>query len=264
MTNREFSESDIHLALDNEMPVEERPAFERWLEAHPDMQARSHRFAADRDRLRETLAGILDEPVPPRLSGVPLIPEEGMKGPPRLFWRSLAAAAILIVGGLGGFILGRMNWETPLSGASVADRAIAAHVLYASEKRHVVEVGADQKDHLVGWLSKRVGVRLVAPDFSGAGFELVGGRLLPSAHQAAAQFMYQDRAGARISVYVVRDPGSHETSFRLLKENGARAFYWLDNGCGYAVTGSVSQNMLLTLANLAYAQLDAAITGGSS
>ncbi|HVW56406.1 MAG TPA: anti-sigma factor [Rhizobiaceae bacterium] len=264
MTNREFSENDIHLALDGEMPVEERPAFERWLDAHPDMQARSHRFATDRDRLRETLAGILEEPVPPRLSGMPLIPEEAIKGPPRLFWRSFAAAAILLVGGLGGFILGRMNWGTPLSGENVADKAIAAHVLYASETRHVVEVGADQKDHLVGWLSKRVGIHLVAPDFSGVGFKLVGGRLLPSAHKAAAQFMYQDHAGVRISLYVVRDPGSHETSFRLLKEDGARAFYWLDNGCGYAVAGNVPENTLLTLANLAYTQLDAAVTGGSS
>jgi len=258
MTSREFSENDIHLALDGEMPVEERPAFERWLDAHPDMHARSHRFATDRDRLREVLAGVLDEPVPPRLSGVPLIPEDTMKGPPRLLWRSLGAAAILIIGGVGGFILGKVNWGVSVSGENVADRAIAAHILYASEKRHVVEVGADQKDHLVGWLSKRIGVRLVAPDFSGAGYELVGGRLLPSAHRAAAQFMYQDRSGARISLYVVRDPGSHETSFRLLKEEGARAFYWLGNGCGYAVAGEVSENTLLTLANLAYTQLEVA------
>jgi anti-sigma factor RsiW len=260
MTNRDFSESDIHLALDGEMPVAERPAFENWLEGHPDMQARSHRFANDRDRLRETLAGVLDEPVPPRLSGVPLVPEEGMKGPPRLFWRALAAVVILVAGGVGGFMLARVNWGSAISGESVADRAIAAHILYASEKRHVVEVGTDEKDHLVGWLSKRVGIRLIAPDFSGAGFELMGGRLLPAAHKPAAQLMYQDRSGARVSLYVVRDPGSHETSFRLLKEDGARAFYWLDNGCGYAVAGNVAENTLLTLANLAYTQLDLADT----
>jgi anti-sigma factor RsiW len=255
MTNREFSENDIHLALDGEMTVEERPAFERWLDIHPDMQARSHRFAADRDRLRETLAGILDEAVPPRLSGMPLVPEDNMKGPPRSFWRALAAVAILIVGGLGGFIIGRVHWGVPLSGETVADRAIAAHVIYASEKRHVVEVGADQKDHLVDWLSKSVGVHLMAPDFSGAGFELMGGRLLPSAHRPAAQFMYQNHSGARVSLYVVGDPGSRETSFRLLEEDGARAFYWLDNGRGYAVAGTVPENTLLTLANLAYTQL---------
>lgn len=260
MTGREFSERDIHLALDGEMPVEERPAFERWLQAHPDMQARNHRFASDRDRLRETLAGILDEPVPPRLSGMPLIPEENMKGPPRLFWRGLAAVAIFIMGGVGGFILDRAPWSPSLSGESVADGAIAAHDLYASEKHHVVEVGADQKNELVDWLSRSVGVRLIAPDFSGAGFHLVGGRLLPFGHSPAAQFMYQDHAGGRASFYVVRDPGSRQTGFRLLKEDATRAFYWLDNGRGYAVAGSAPENTLLTLANLAYTQIAFATT----
>jgi anti-sigma factor RsiW len=67
--------------------------------------------------------------------------------------------------------------------------------------------------------------------------------------------MYRNHSGARVSLYVVGDPGSRETSFRLLEEDGARAFYWLDDGCGYAVAGAVPENTLLTLANLAYAQL---------
>ena len=96
--------------------------------------------------------------------------------------------------------------------------------MYSAEKVHVVEVGADQKDHLVGWLSKRVGTPLVAPDLSAEGFQLVGGRLLPAAEKPAAQFMYQDRAGTRISLYVTPDTGKAETGFQLYEEDGARAF----------------------------------------
>lgn len=257
MSGREFTGRDIHLALDGEMPAEERGAFEVWLDHNPDMKAKSARFAADRERLRDALAGVLDEPVPARLAdfALPGI-HDTAKGPPRFLWRALAAAVILIVGGLGGFALGRVDWifGDP-SGKLVADRAIAAHLIYSAEKLHVVEVGADQKAHLDGWLSKRVGVDLVAPDLTSQGFQLVGGRLLPSAHLPAAQFMYQDRAGNRISLYVVRDPGSKETGFRLLEEDGARAFYWLDDGCGYALAGTVPQATLLALANLAYRQL---------
>ena len=60
-----------------------------------------------------------------------------------------------------------------------------------------VEVGADQKDHLVGWLSKRVGTTLVAPTSLPKVSACVGGRLLPLAERPAAQFMYQDQAGNR-------------------------------------------------------------------
>ena len=32
MTRRDFSERDIHLALDNELPGDERAGYEAWLE----------------------------------------------------------------------------------------------------------------------------------------------------------------------------------------------------------------------------------------
>ena len=68
MTRREFTERDIHMALDGETPEEERAEFDAWLEANLDMKARSLRFEADRARLRDSLAGILAEPVPKRLT----------------------------------------------------------------------------------------------------------------------------------------------------------------------------------------------------
>ncbi|TJV10669.1 MAG: anti-sigma factor, partial [Mesorhizobium sp.] len=33
MTRRDFSERDIHMALDDELPVDERVAYDAWLEA---------------------------------------------------------------------------------------------------------------------------------------------------------------------------------------------------------------------------------------
>ncbi len=46
------------------------------------------------------------------------------------------------------------------------------------EVRHPVEVTAAQQDHLVQWLSKRVGRPLKVPVLAAEGYELVGGRLL--------------------------------------------------------------------------------------
>ena len=128
--------------------------------------------------------------------------------------------------------------------------------MYAAEKLHVVEVGADQKDHLVGWLSKRVGTPLVAPDLTAEGFSLVGGRLLPASGKPAAQFMYQDRSGTRISLYVTRDAVNEETGFRLYEEDGpprlllARRRFLLCGGRCRA-----AKIPLLSIANAAYRQL---------
>ncbi|HEV2900490.1 MAG TPA: anti-sigma factor [Pseudaminobacter sp.] len=258
MTSREFTERDIHLALDGELPADERAGYERWLDAHPDMKARSGRYQADSDLLRGALAGVLDEPVPDRLAKIMTgeAPPVRNSAPPP--WRMAAAAALIFaVGGLGGYFLGISGWRpVDATAAQLADGAIAAHAIYAAEKLHVVEVGADQKEHLVNWLSKRIGVTLVAPDLTANGFELIGGRLLPAAAtKTAAQFMYQDRTGNRVSLYVARDASSTETGFRLLEEGDTRALYWLDDGYGCAIAGNLPEKDLLAIANSAYRQL---------
>ena len=259
MSERTFTDLDNHLALDDELPTEDRPAFEAWLGANPDKRAIHDRYADDRARLRGVLADVLAEPVPPHLRA--MAATGGRGGRVRdLALRTAAAAALLLAGGLGGYFAGVASQpEVPAVAKQVAERAIEAHVLYSAEKLHVVEVGADQQDHLVGWLSKRVGTTLVAPDFSSAGYQLVGGRLLPADAKAAAMFIYQDAGGARISLYVVRDSGAPDTGFQLREELGACAMYWLDGGYGYALTGSnMPGEKLQALAGSAYQQLLAA------
>jgi anti-sigma factor RsiW len=253
---KEFSERDIHLALDGELPDDEAAAFEQWLERNPEMMAKLGRYRQNAEALRAAFAGVLQEEVPSRLSATAARADRRTAAS-GVLWRSLAAAVILAVGGIGGYAVARLTLPPPGSetGAQIADRAIAAHVIYAAEKLHVVEVGADQKDHLVGWLSKRVGLRLVAPDFTSEGYSLVGGRLLPAAHRTAAQFMYQDASGARVSLYVTDDPGRADTGFRFMQEDGARAFYWIDDGYGCAVAGAAPEDKLKALAKLAYSQL---------
>jgi anti-sigma factor RsiW len=254
MNNRHFDERDIHLALDGELPEEERHAFSSWLDANPDMKARHERFAGDAAALRAALHPVMAEPVPPKLRAM----VESAAPAPKGSWlaRAAAAAAILVVGLGIGYLAGNLAAGPARTPAvRMAYDALEAHLVYAAEKLHVVEVGADQKDHLVGWLSKRVGTRLVAPDLEGLGYSLIGGRLLPAEEGVAAQFMYQDQAGLRVSIYVSQGAGASETGFRLYEHDGARAFYWLEDGFCYAVAGALPEQPLLGIANEAYRQL---------
>lgn len=261
--NGEFSERDLHLALDAELPAERLRDFNAWLDANPEMKLKAARFDADRQRLRTALGPVAYEAVPGKLTATIL--GNGSDLLRINSWWSGAIAAGLVVAALGiGYALGVSGMPGSIAGAGepAAERAVTAHRIYAAEKLHVVEVGADQKDHLVGWLSKRVGTDLTAPDLASEGFTLVGGRLLPSADKVAAQFMYQDYSGNRISLYVTPCKGAEETGFRLFESGEARAFYWLDGGFCFAMAGAVAEPKIEAVARLAYRQLLAAPARG--
>ena len=256
MSRRDFIERDIHMALDGELPEEECAGFQSWLEANPEMKARSLRFEADRARLRDTFAGVLDERVPDRLAGLvrgeAKRPSTGVRG-----WRMAAAAALLLALGAGGGYLagvGGLGLEAQAE-EELAEEAIAAHTIYAAEQRHAVEVGADDKDHLLGWLSKRLGLTLIAPDLTAEGFELVGGRLLPAGQKTAALLLYEDGRGNRVSIYVTAEGAGKAKGIYRDETGEASAVYWLDKGWGCAVVGALPQEQLLDVGRKAYRQL---------
>jgi anti-sigma factor RsiW len=256
MSQRDFTERDIHMALDGELPEEERAEFQAWLEANPEMKARSLRFEADRTRLQDTFAGVIDERVPDGMTR--LVTGEAKRlstGAPR--WRMAAAAVFLLALGAGGGYLasvGGFGFEAEAED-ELAEDAIAAHTIYAAEQRHAVEVGASDKDHLLGWLSKRLGLTLVAPDLTAEGFDLVGGRLLPAGQKTAALLLYEDAKGNRISIYVTAEGEEKAKGIYRLETGGAAAVYWLDKGWGCAVVGTLPQQELLDVGRKAYRQL---------
>jgi len=131
--------------------------------------------------------------------------------------------------------------------------------VYMPEVRHPVEVTAAQQDHLVQWLSKRLGRPLRVPQLSAQGYELVGGRLLPGDDGARAQFMFQNAAGDRVTLYVgaIRNgaASSRETAFRFTEDGPVPGFYWVDRGFGFALSGKLPRAALLALATAAYEQL---------
>jgi anti-sigma factor RsiW len=124
-------------------------------------------------------------------------------------------------------------------------------------------VNAADAQHLVNWLSKRIGTELKAPDFNALGFDLLGGRLLTGGSGPVAQFMYQDGSGRRVTLYVRHSATeNHETAFRHATENGVDVFYWLDRDFGYALSGQITPADMRKLADAAYGQLAGPSGGG--
>ncbi|HHB81479.1 MAG TPA: anti-sigma factor [Aliiroseovarius sp.] len=130
-----------------------------------------------------------------------------------------------------------------------------AHLSYAAEVRHPVEVGAAEEAHLVGWLSKRLGVNLSAPDLSAEGYHLVGGRLLPAGEGPAAQFMYEDEAGKRITVFATTGTPGTLAAFQFEERGDVAGVYWQDEQLRYAVIGALPRDALSGIATEVYRQL---------
>jgi len=72
-----------------------------------------------------------------------------------------------------------------------------------------------------------------------------------------AQFMYQDAKGQRLTIYVSSQKGeTADTAFRFAQEGRVSVFYWIDRHYGYALSGEMGREALLSLANVVYKQLN--------
>jgi anti-sigma factor RsiW len=254
---RQPSENELHAYADGRADPERKAAIDAWLAQHPDEAERIEAYRRFGEDLRRLYDPVLDEPVPSRLTR-----SAGARRP----WVAAAMAAMwlaigIAIGAAAGWQLHESRTPAPLAmdpAASMARRAALAHATYSPEVRHPVEVGADQEQHLVTWLSKRLGTKVRAPRLDEAGMSLVGGRLLPGESGPVAQFMYQTPAGRRITLYVRAEARAHrETAFRYARENNVGVFYWIDRDCGYALASAdLSKDELQRIANLIYKQLD--------
>jgi anti-sigma factor RsiW len=244
-------EHELHAYVDGTLPEARRLEVEAWLAAHPEDAARVQDWIGQNQSLHAAFDSVLNEPLPlnlVRATRRPALPVP---------FKAMAATLAMLVTGLVGYAIGLGSGEqAPVAPVYLARDAAIAHVVFSPETRHPVEVDAAHADHLVAWLSKRVGTQLQAPDFSTQGFDLLGGRLLTGETGPVAQFMYQDRIERRVTLYVRRAvAGNSETTFRHATENGVDVFYWIDGDFGYALSGQIGRQAIQQLADAAYRQL---------
>jgi anti-sigma factor RsiW len=198
-----------------------------------------------------------DEPIPARLRVANLLAQQRRRRR-RWFIEIAAAVCLIVLGGISGWVARDLTGplgSLPLGAVArmITADAIAAHRTFSVEVRHPVEVDAAQEAHLAQWLSKRLGRQLVVPDLAAAGFRLMGGRLLPAEDGPAAQFMYENANAERLTLYLRAAVGG-ETAFRYHEEGGVGAFYWSDQGFGYAIAAKADRDLLLRIAELVYRQ----------
>lgn len=263
MNQLAVTEADLHAYVDGVLSAARSAEVAAYLAARPEELARMQAYRAQNAALRELFNPVLDEPVPSRLSA-------GLVNRSAQFARYAAGLLIAIVSGAGGWMLHGATQTGMLAGSSVknaneqlmlagfARQAVIAHGVYTPDVRRPVEIGADQEDQLVAWLSKRTGADMHPPKLGQLGYELVGGRLLPGeSGSPVAQFMYQEAGGQRLTLYVSTDQAQNrDTGFRFAQQGTVNVFYWIDGKFGYALSGGINKGELARIAHVVYEQLD--------
>jgi anti-sigma factor RsiW len=251
MTDRDarVTEDELHAYVDSALPADRVAAVEAWLAADPEAAARVAAWRAQAVLIRGRWQPVADEPVPDRLRLERIVLRANTA------WRKIAAAAIVAfaIGGAAGWFAheymgSARNQEIA---RAIADAALEAHRLYIGEVRHPIEVRAHE-EHLLRWLSRRVGQPVRAPDLTGEGLKLLGGRLLPGPKSPTALIMYEGAGGERITVTCTRaaDQGSTSFHWRAAGEIGALA--WIEGGLVFVVAGPAQRERLDRVARRVY------------
>ena len=248
--NIPVTEDELHAYVDNELPAERRASVEGWLASHPEAAVQVAAWRSFGEALQARYGGVADEAVPKRLE------LERIAARPRR-WMAAGVAAILTAFAVGGGI----GWAAHNAAAAHADpaellrsEAIAAHKLYVGEVRHPIEVRASE-DHLLPWLSRRVGTALKPPDLTAYDLKLLGGRLLPGLTSAAAMFMYESASGERVTLYCTPLRAS-PTALRYQADGPAASVQWIADDYGWVISGPEDKSRLKAVAMASYEQME--------
>jgi len=262
-TPHPISDADLHAYADGQLAPERQEQVEALLATDPELAARVGSIRAQSAALRDALDPMLGEPVPAALLAAATPPASGAFVR-RWIGPAFAAAASLVMGVALGWLARDTLIERSGTPTTFARQAAFAHALYAADARRPVEVWANEEKSLVSWLTKRLGFKVHAPDLGSLGYALVGGRLVAGNENPTALFMYENAEKQRLSLQVRRQSaagrktgGTGETAFRYAIENGVGVFYWVDDDCGYAISGGLDRAQLLTVAQVVFGQLAA-------
>ena len=248
--------------LDGELDAAETARIEAQIASDPDVQAELDALIEADALAQDQFDAMLNDPVPfalaQQIRATP-IPERptAANSPSRPIWGTLAASLVVFaLGGIGGYTFKAQTTDIPQPPgwlAVVADY----HGVYASQGRHLVEVGADESDHIEKWLGDTVGASFTIPDLSAFNLTFEGGRLLVANGKPVAQLMYRQPDGTVIALCLQRsnqDPTTPPT-FREQTINGFDFVSWSADGADYVVIGPMGQPDLDAIAATAAVEI---------
>lgn len=250
MSSRPITEDDLNGFVDQRLDAQRQAEVEAYLEANPDIAQRIAGYRAQHELLRAALMPVAQEPIPPELnvSRMGAERQRPRHGLPR--WAMALAASLLVcVGGLGGWGLRGVNPPVQEGTQALAREAAASFAVFAPDRTNPVEIRADNRSQLVAWASRQLRRPVAIPDLASSGYRLMGGRIVPTEHGAAALFMYDDDRGSRLVVLTRPMRVQGDAPMARHSQGDVNGWSWADDGLGYSLVGAVAPETLHPIAN---------------
>lgn len=241
---------------DGQASATHRAAVEAHIAVNPEAAAEVALMQRQNDAIRTLFAPAGAEAVPARLKPRRIMAEHKGRR-----WQTLQRAALIALllgaGMLTGWMLRPVQPTGEVYDRLIAD-AVSAHTVYGAENRHAVEVAGSDADHLSTWLSNRLSTNLAMPDLTTQGLTFLGGRLLPApaiAGGRAAQLMYEDAGGERLTLYITPASGIDGPAYEAATFGADTALYWSNATITCTIVGNKTPQALQAIADTVFRQL---------
>ena len=163
---------------------------------------------------------------------------------PAAFWpQALAASLVIFLAGsaVGYLVSERQDADAPFQIAAARtwlDDIADYHRIYSRQTRHLVEVPADERQHIVEWLSASTGVSFTLPDLTGQQLSFEGARLLVAGGKPTAQLLYRNAENEVFAIcFLQSDPVETATALSESMRNDIGLVSWQKGNASYVVVG---------------------------
>lgn len=270
MMTATIQEYELHAYLDGELSPEDASDLEARLENDPDAEQRLIAFASDKALVTEALS-TLEAPtenlrtrsLQKKLARIVSARMDGGGRPKAGFNMKvpLQIAAVLAVFAVG------WGWSTntlpgvlsPLTGtvqtAAVSMpapefvlEAIGAHQVFADDTTRPVEISANMVPAAAAWFSQKLGTSVSPPSFEHLNMALVGARMLGTKEGALIQYIYEDPAGARLSLTMSKHLDAvPEYKLQTVDQSDRMAGYWTEGDIDYVLVSGAQKDQFEAL-----------------
>ena len=246
--SKPITDAYLHAYIDGQLNAAQRAEVEVYLKENPHKARQVQQYRMLNQQLHRKFDASLQEPLP---DAVLALSQDASPPQKNLWWGRIAAVvAWFVVGGSAGWLLhSGVDRSQNRATTSAQQHAYDAHRFYLREGRHVVEVPATDKDHLMKWLSGRLGAQVGPADLTSAGYQLLGGRLLPAGDYASGIYMYENTQHERITQYISTEPGvSGAAAPQCETRVTLSVCVWNRDALTFVLVGDVPLDMLQALA----------------
>ncbi|MEL7343956.1 MAG: anti-sigma factor [Pseudomonadota bacterium] len=246
--------------LDGELSPRETAAIEEALAEDPALQAELERLMEADTLAQAAFQDMAEEPVPLAMAAaiksapVAELPANTAAAPFARIGQLLAVAVLCLgIGGGGGWFAAQNDVPPVQTAGWIADIA-DYHAVYSGQVRHLVEVPAEEANHIQTWLTATIGADVTIPDLSEHGLTFEGARLLVAAGKPVSQLMFSDAQGRVVALCQIANPTPQAEPKRDTLD-GFALISWGGTGANFVVVGDEDRSDLDAIAQTALLQV---------